>query len=59
MLLAQVQGAAAASLEKAAVQVAVLRPLSGRGGWKPYTPKQFVNTAKDSGKHVPECNTLH
>lgn len=53
MLLAQVQSAAAASLEKAAVKVAALSPLVGR---KPtetlHLPQQFVNTPKDSGKHV-------
>lgn len=60
MLLAQVQSAAAPSLEKAAVKVAAFRPLVGRGRTETqYPPQQFVNTEKDSGKHVPECNTLH
>lgn len=61
VLLAQVQSAAAASLEKAAVKVALLRPLGGRGWMETLHlhPQQFVNTMKDSGKHVLECCTAH
>lgn len=58
MLLAQVQSAAAPSLEKAAVKVAALRPLVGKGRTETLylprpPPQQIVNTQKDTGKHGP------
>lgn len=43
MLLAQVQNAAAPSLEKAAVKVAVLRPLVGRGQTETLNPPSSLS----------------
>lgn len=60
-LLAQVQSAAAPSLEKAAVKVAALRPLVGRGQTEPYTPPAVCQYSRGQWKtcswtqHTPMC----